>query len=128
MAELGLEAHVRLLGQRSDLPRLLAACDVVASCSRSEAFSNVIGEAMACGIPCAVTDVGDSAFVVGDAGIVVPAGDPEAMSNAWLDLLADAIARSALGLKARRRVVNNFSMEMVAPRYVQVYEELLSPE
>jgi len=80
---------------------------------------------MACGVPCAVTDVGDSAWIVGDTGKVVPPRDPAALATAIGDLLAlSPDARRALGLAARRRVVENFSIADVVRRYEDLYTEL----
>lgn len=68
---------------RDDMPGVFNALDMaISSSSYGEGFSNVIGEAMACGVPCVVTDVGDSAWVVGDRGEVVSPGDPVALKNA----------------------------------------------
>ncbi|MBE3143162.1 MAG: glycosyltransferase, partial [Planctomycetes bacterium] len=84
-------------------------------CSTSifgEGFPNVVGEAMACGIPCVVTDVGDSAMVVGETGRVAPVSDIEALAQALrtMILLSDA-ERSALGEMARQRILSNFSLQ-----------------
>ena len=75
--------RVILLGERSDIPRLNNAFDIGCSASAwGEGFSNSIGEAMACGVPCAVTDVGDSAYIVADSGFVAPPRAPEALASA----------------------------------------------
>ncbi|MDO8311687.1 MAG: glycosyltransferase, partial [Sideroxyarcus sp.] len=84
----GVLANTHLLGLRDDVPRLMAALDVLASSSYGEAFPNVLGEAMACGVPCAVTDVGDSAYIVGDTGCVVASGDMRGLAAALEELLA----------------------------------------
>jgi glycosyltransferase involved in cell wall biosynthesis len=121
--ELGLKDRVLLLGERSDMPRITAALDIACSASAwGEAFSNAIGEAMACAVPCVVTDVGDSAYLLGDAGIVVPPSNTQAMANAIRRLISTGAAgRRQLGQKARRRIQENFSLPAVAARYEEFY-------
>jgi glycosyltransferase involved in cell wall biosynthesis len=84
---LGLEERLLWVGAREDMPAVYNALDIVVSSSYGEGLSNVIGEAMACGVPCVVTNVGDSAWVVGDTGEVVPPKDPVALKNAIERLL-----------------------------------------
>jgi glycosyltransferase involved in cell wall biosynthesis len=76
IARLGLTGLCHLLGPRRDVARIYASLDVAASSSLSEAFPLAVGEAMACGVPCTVTDVGDSARIVGATGRVVPRALP----------------------------------------------------
>lgn len=118
-------SRFRLLGLREDIARIASSLDVATlSSSHGEAFPLAVGEAMACGIPCVVTDIGDSAFIVGDTGVVVPPRDPEALAGGWSRLGAlPPHARRALGLKARARVLDLFSIEKVAERYSEVYED-----
>ncbi len=118
-----LRGRLHLLGPRRDVPRLMAALDVVTSSSAyGEAFPNVIGEALACGVPCVVTDVGDSAEVVGDAGRVVPPRDPVALARAWDEMLAlSEEERRRLGLLGRARVEAQFSLPRVTAQYEQLY-------
>lgn len=119
----GVRSNFHLLGRRNDIPRLDAALDIASLSSRMEGFPNVVGEAMACGVPCVVTDVGDAAEIVGDAGSVVPAGDPAALAGAWQRLLAAGPeVRRQLGLAARKRVEEQFSL----PRVIATYEALYS--
>ena len=83
--ELGLKDRVVWTGGSSDIPAVCNALDLVVSASAyGEGFGNVIGEAMACNTPCAVTDVGDSAWIVGDLGKVVPAKNSQALAKACL--------------------------------------------
>ena len=118
----GLEECFHLLGIRNDVPRLVAAMDVAASSSLGEGFPNVVGEAMASAVPCVVTDVGDSALIVGDAGRVVAAKDPDALAAAINELLqASPEFRGELGKKARLRVKTNYSLESVAKKYEAVF-------
>lgn len=114
--------RVILLGERSDIPRLNNAFDIGCSASAwGEGFSNSIGEAMACGVPCAVTNVGDSAYIVADSGFVAPPRDPEALANAIARLIdVGRSGRQQLGAKARQRVETQFSL----PAIVQSYENL----
>jgi glycosyltransferase involved in cell wall biosynthesis len=122
--DLGLVGRVHLLGERRDMPRLMAALDIAAlsSCT-GEAFPLVVGEAMSCSVPCVVTDVGDGATVVDTTGIVVPPRDPSALADAWQRLLEMGPGyRSELGRAARRRIEQNYSLKAV----VKKYEELFS--
>jgi glycosyltransferase involved in cell wall biosynthesis len=122
----GLKHWVHLLGRREDIPRLTAAFDIASSSSSGEGFPNVIGEAMACGVPCVVTNVGDSALIVGDAGIVVPPKNPEALAEAWLNLIkAGKKERKRLGERARRRVLENYNLPDIVERYETLYREVL---
>lgn len=121
--ELNLAHCVHLVGERRDTSRLLAAMDVVALSSRSEGFPNVIGEAMACAVPCAVTDVGDASWLLGDTGRVAPPNNPEALAAVITELLQmNAAERQELGLKARQRVIEHFSLARVASQYEELYE------
>jgi glycosyltransferase involved in cell wall biosynthesis len=123
---LQLQGHVLRMGLRGDVPRVLNALDIhTLSSSFGEGFSNVIGEAMATGLPCVVTDVGDSALIVGDTGVSVPSRDSAALANGWralLDLPAGELAR--LGARARERVAKEFSLAASVMRYEALYEEV----
>ena len=127
VAETGLADAVHLLGPRRDPHRVMAALDVLVSSSAyGEGFPNVIGEAMACGVPCAVTDVGDSALIVGDTGLTVPPRDPSALSAAILTLLGEGpegLARR--GQAARTRIDSEFSLPRIAGRYAELYLSVL---
>jgi glycosyltransferase involved in cell wall biosynthesis len=127
IAEEGLAQAVHLLGFRTDSPRLNAALDVATlSAAYGEAFPNVVGEAMACAVPCVVTDVGDAATIVGETGRVVPAGNPEALAAAWADLISlPAAERGALGTEARERIERFFSLEKMGAAYAQLYRDII---
>lgn len=121
----GLNARVRLLGQRDDIPAVMTALDVHVLSSSAEAFPNVLAEAMACGTPCVTTDVGDAALIVGDTGWVVPA------KNSLL--LAEGLVQACMTLKnnpeewqrrkkaARKRIVENFSIQEMCAIYANVW-------
>jgi glycosyltransferase involved in cell wall biosynthesis len=122
----GLRDAVRLLGPRDDVPQLMAGLDLLVSASvYGEAFPIVLGEAMACGVPCVATDVGDSALIVADTGRIVPPSDDAALAGAIVALLgATPEARRALGERARERIAGNFDIERVARRYEAFYDRL----
>ena len=129
IAQLGLGACTHLLGERSDIPRLSAALDIACSTSAwGEGFSNAIGEAMACGVPCVVTDVGDSAYIVANTGLSVPPCEPQALAQAIEELIdAGAPQRIQLGEAARRRIEKEFSLPAVVQRYEELYREHVRP-
>jgi len=105
----------------------MAALDVLASSSYGEAFPNVLGEAMACGVPCVVTDVGDAAYIVGDTGRVVASGDKMGLAHALKDILQlPTPDRLALGEAARKRVAAHFEIGHVVRQYEEFYSGLLS--
>ncbi len=115
-----------LLGHRDDMTMMTAAVDIaVSSSSAGEAFPLVIGEAMACAVPCVATDVGDSAELLGDARLIVPAKDADALAGAILRLVEiGPDERSRIGLRGRRRVEEKYSIETVCRLYSELYEEL----
>lgn len=122
----GLAGRVHLLGERTDLPRLTAALDIAVSPSWNEGFSNVLGEALACGVPCVATRVGDSAALVGGAGRIVPPGDPAALVEALRSLLAlTAEQRIQLGALGRANMEAEFSIQAVALQYQSLYQSLV---
>lgn len=122
----GLTNRCHLLGLRDDVPRLVAALDVASSSSSyGEGFPNVVGEAMACAVPCAVTDVGDSALIVKDTGRVVPARNPGALAAAWLEVFGmSEDGRRRLGAAARQRVRDHFDLSRIARCYEDLYGEM----
>jgi glycosyltransferase involved in cell wall biosynthesis len=117
--------NVHLLGRRSDVAALFAACDVGCLTSVSEGLPNIVAEAMACGAPCVVTDVGDSAWVAGPMGVVVPARDAAAFA-AGLHAFAvmDPQQLAASGRAARAHVERTFDIRASASRYYALYEEV----
>lgn len=129
MEGLGIDGRVFLLGERADIPRLTAAFDIACSASWTEGFCTAIGEAMACGVPCVATDVGDSAYLVGDAGHCVSPRNPEALAGALSCLIsAGPERRQQLGASARCRVENSFSLPAIVGRYEDIYREHLPPD
>jgi glycosyltransferase involved in cell wall biosynthesis len=129
MVEYQLDGRVLLLGERKDVSRVTAALDIACSASAwGEGFSNAVGEAMACEVPCVVTDVGDSAYLVSDTGLAVPPRSPEAFASAINQLVeSGADRRRQLGQAARRRVETEFSLASVARGYEDLYEKYLTP-
>lgn len=114
----GLDECVRLLGRRSDVPRLMAALDVLALPSLGEAFPNVVGEAMASGVPCVVTDVGDAAEIVGSTGRVVGAEDMVSFAAQLVEIIQlSAADRRALGESARARVTQHYEIRNIVRQY-----------
>ena len=124
-AVLGLSDKMIWLGSLKEMPSAYNALDICCSSSFGEGLSNAIAEAMACGVPCVVTDVGDSALVVGDTGVVVPRRNPE-MLAAGLTTLADRMTQNpALGGVARMRIESRFSMSALISKTSEALLALL---
>lgn len=125
--QLKIENNIHMLGERQDMPRLMAALDISTLASAyGEAFPMAVGEAMSCGVPCVVTDVGDSSWLVGDTGKVVPPKNPQALANGWKELIEIGNEqRQALGKAARLRIIDCFALEKIAAQYEKLYESVL---
>ncbi|MEM6613545.1 MAG: glycosyltransferase [Cyanobacteria bacterium P01_C01_bin.72] len=126
--ELGIGDRIFLLGQRDNIPQITPALDILTSSSAyGEAFPLVIGEAMSCEVICVVTDIGDSGWIVGDTGKVVPPKNAAALAQGWAEVInLDLSARANLGKSARNRIVENFSLKSVVGRYEQLYQSMVS--
>ncbi len=120
---LGLTTRLIWVGGRDDMAAVYSAMDIAASSSRSEGFSNVIAEAMSCERPCVVTDVGDSAWIVGAPDQVVPASDPQALAEALLRLIQlPERLRAERGLAARARIETEFGVDALVTRTLAALE------
>ena len=127
MIDPAIRDRVYLLGRRMDMPRMYAALDVFVLSSAGEAFPNVVGEAMACGVPCVVTDVGDVALIVGDSGVVVPPREFSALAEGVLSMLETTErARAACGVIARQRIVEMFDVRVITDQYEGFYKMIAS--
>jgi len=120
---LGLENHVELLGIVDDMVGFYAAMDaVVMSSAYGEGAPNVLGEAMSCETPCISTDIGDSARIVGDTGLIVPIRNAEAMAEAILTVARETLEQRQLrGKAARQRIIDELPLEKMVKGYEDLY-------
>ena len=118
----GLEKKILLLGKRNDIHKVLPAFDLSTLTSIGEGFPNVLGESMACGVPCVSTDVGDAADIIVDTGLVVPHRNPDALAKAWMKIVSlSPEQRSKMGLRARKRIEDNYLLSKVVQEYEGFY-------
>ena len=123
----GHAARFVLLGERADVSACLAAMDIFCLSSRTEAFPNAVGEAMAMGLPCVATDVGDVAVLMADTGVLVPRADPAALAQGVTGLVAlGPDYREELGQRARERIGALFNMSYVRERFERIYENVIA--
>ncbi len=118
--------NLKRLGTRTDVPRLLTACDIIVSTSAfGEGFSNALAEGMATGLVPIATDVGDSRLIVGDVGYVVPPRHPHAIIDA-VNRLISVPAEECTRRKnqARARIETNFTLSKAAAAYMSLYQGL----
>lgn len=118
---------IHLMGKRNDVAKIMAGLDIfVLSSAFGEGFPNVVGEAMACGVPCIVTDVGDAAYIVGDTGTIIPPGDCKALKfafNKYLNMSYNE--RKIIGNVARNRIIQKFSIQTIVSQYSYLYLSVL---
>jgi len=122
--KLCLADRVIWLDSRRDIVAIYSALDVLVSSSIGEGFSNVIGEAMSCGIPCVVTDVGDSAMIVGDPTRVVNPRDPEMMASAIYKVLQINKEEGAIH-SIRNRITDKFSIRKLVDQTEKALEDVI---
>jgi glycosyltransferase involved in cell wall biosynthesis len=122
-----LRGRIHLLGLRHDMPRLNSALDIACVSSASgESFCLSAAEAMACEVPCVVTDLTFLPTLVGETGRVVPTRAPAAFASAIEDLLRGATeVLRAEGARARERIVDNFSLTAMVAEYRRIYREVV---
>lgn len=126
-AEKGCMEHVRWLGLRRDMAALYDAADGFVLASAWEGMPLVVGEAMAMEKPVVATDTGGVREFVGDAGMVVPAGDYEALARAMIATMQqDGDERAERGHRARERIQQDFGMDIVADAWEALYREVMN--
>jgi len=125
IVELKVDGIVRLLGWRSDVPELLAACDLYALPSRREGFPGSVLEAMASARPVVATPAAAAGVIDGVTGRIVPTDDHDALADAIIETLADPDRARGMGEEGRRVAVRDYSAEAIARRYEDVYTDLL---
>lgn len=124
-----LRGRIRLMGAQSDIERIMPAFDMLCLSSTAEGFPNVIGEAMASGLPCVATDVGDCAELLGGTGLIVPPGDPGPMAKAIRELAETDVARRVeMGKAARDRIVAAYGIDTTVRAYMGLYDSIMKRE
>jgi glycosyltransferase involved in cell wall biosynthesis len=125
----GVQSHLHLVGPQDDTARWMAALDLLILPSRSEGFPNVIGEAMACGVPCVATAVGDVCDIVGETGWIVDRPDPELLARCTLEFLQlDPHQRAERSMACRQRIAQNYDIGRIAREYVDVWRDAAGME
>jgi glycosyltransferase involved in cell wall biosynthesis len=120
---------IHLLGLRNDMPDIMSSLDICCLSSHGEAFPLVVGEAMASGVPCVVTNVGDSAEIVANTGIVVPSGNERALYLGIKKLLEKTNKeRQRMGIEARKRIKNEYNIDKISEKYEMVYHNILGKD
>ena len=120
-----LSDSIYLLGRRDDIPTIMNGIDLFILSSISEAFPNVLNEAMACGTPCVSTNVGDASYILGETGWIVPTKDPKALSESVSEAIIEKFSSKSLWLHrkkaCRERIVENFSLVDMIQKYKDVW-------
>jgi len=123
--ENGLTDHIILLGERNDIPAVMNGIDLFVLSSLSEAFPNVLNEAMACGTPCVTTNVGDASLIVDNTGWVVPPKDPKAIANAVFNAVdekqSDNLTWTKRKNECHKRIADHFTLEKMLKKYKEAW-------
>ena len=124
--------HLHLLGERKDIPNLLNAMDIFSlTASHDDGFPHSVSEAMACGIPCLTTDVGDLPRIIGNTGRTLQCQEttPSALAFAWLEWIhAGSVWRKELGVRAMQRIQQYYNIPDVTQQYQMIYKALVHPD
>lgn len=119
----GLSGQFYLLGEQDNIEQVQAGLTIACSASLDEGFSNTLGEAMACGVPCVATDVGASSAIIGDTGWLVAPDDAAALAGAWAQALEEPrTAFEARCSAARDRIVQRYGISQMCRRYAQLFK------
>ena len=120
-----IEKRINLQGRRNDIVAVMNGIDLFVLSSKSEAFPNVLNEAMLCGTPCITTNVGDAREIVGDTGWVVRPKDPQVLAKTILQAAKEKQSNNNAWLQreaaCRQRVVENFSLNEMLKKYKEVW-------
>jgi glycosyltransferase involved in cell wall biosynthesis len=123
--ELGLDKKLIWAGARDDMVDIYNSLDILVSSSCTEGFSNVIAEAMSCGIPCVVTDVGDSRMIVGDTGFIVCPKQPDELASRLIEMIQLSISKKTeLKESARSRIAKYFSVDSMVTATLHEFSKL----
>jgi glycosyltransferase involved in cell wall biosynthesis len=123
---LGVRARTLLLGEQSTTEKVYPGFDLYCSSSINEGFPNAIAEAMSCGVPCVVTDVGASREIVEDVGMVVQSREPEQLAKAMVSMATKSKEElRTRGEKGRERIASRYSLNQIANEYLEVYQDVL---
>lgn len=128
VGDLGLEKNFLFLGQRGDVPDILAACDIAVLPSRAEGLPNALLEYLAAGLAAVATNVGGNAEIIRDGvtGLLVPPDSPELLATALLRLIGDPDLANRLGRSGREYVQCNFGFDKLVEQIDGLYSELLA--
>jgi sugar transferase (PEP-CTERM/EpsH1 system associated) len=127
-AKLGLSGRVEFLGQCSNVPEVLKRMSIFTLSSTTEGLSMTVLEAMAAGLPIVATDVGGNRELVQppECGLVVPARDPRALGQAYIELLLNPQRRAQMSAASRARVVQYLNLELTLAQYTKLYDQCMA--
>lgn len=125
-----LQNHFHLLGNRNDMPTLIAAMKVITlTSSHGEAMPQILTEAMACGVPCVATNIGDVKKIISETGFVVEAKQPASLAEAWQKLIELKDEEyNLLAVKTRERAVRFYDSQLMTNQYNKIYRALIQNE